>query len=535
MNIVVCNFHKRGNIPILTKTLALFDLDYCEVVEHILPLNIPHAKKIVVHSFDDALLAHYSVEWHTLPPLDEPLILSMRECEANFLAMTERHNTPDHLSYRERKDIYLRTVRYWHHALQRNTIDLCLFGVLPHISFDYVIYCLCKKMGIPTLMFLPTVMPDVTFLVEDWQQPVPKLNNRYAELVREFHHTAASPPLSQRLQTYMEMQCSRSSERTPFYMLDRDDPPPVIELAAPQTQTRRMTWFALYRFYLSYLAPRLPWLTSPRSRWFPLFTSYIRRKAALGIEHPAQLLRQMIDPTVWLQAGGNLFRAADGIIAEQKHEALLWQYYEEHASPPDGSQPYVYLPLHFQPERTTLPMAGAFVDQQLIVQMVADALPPGVLLYVKEHPRQTSRGRDIMFYQYILDIPTIRLIPRTHDTFQLIEQALAVVTATGTAGWEALFQGKPVLTFGHNFYRMAPGVFPITTLESCKQALEAIYHQGAAPSLDELRLFLQAVDETAIYGYIDTLFTPITTLTPEENIRNVSEALSEKIRNVRCT
>jgi hypothetical protein len=456
----------------------------------------------------------------------------MRECEANYLAMTERR-VLNHLSYRERKDIYLRTVRYWQHTLQTNAIDLCLFGILPHMSFDYVIYYLCKMLGIPTLMFLPTVLPDVTFLIEDWTQPVLELKARYAELVRDARHAAASSNLSQRLQTYIEVQCSRSSQRTPFYMIHQDDPSPIIELSVHPTQTQRLTWFAFYRFYLSYLTPRLPWLTSPRSHWFPLFRSYIRL-AVERLEYPAELFHKMIDPAAWLRVVFELFQKVGHLLYEKRREALLWEYYETHAAPPDGSHPYIYLPLHFQPERTTLPMAGAFVDQQLIVQMVAAALPPGVLLYVKEHPKQTSHGRDIMFYQYILDIPTVRLIPRTHDTYQLMEQALAVVTATGTAGWEALFQGKPVLMFGHNFYRVAPGVFPITTTESCKQALEAIYYQGAAPSLDELRLFLHAVDETAICGYVDPAYTAITTFTPEENVRNVSEALTEKIRSMRC-
>ncbi len=111
----------------------------------------------------------------------------------------------------------------------------------------------------------------------------------------------------------------------------------------------------------------------------------------------------------------------------------LFDLYESNAISPNLSEKYIYVALHYQPECTTSTMAGAFVDQLLIVQMIANVLPEDIYLYVKEHPCQTLHGRDINFYNDLLAIPQVRLIPRAYNSFRLLENCLAVATATGTA------------------------------------------------------------------------------------------------------
>jgi hypothetical protein len=43
---------------------------------------------------------------------------------------------------------------------------------------------------------------------------------------------------------------------------------------------------------------------------------------------------------------------------------------------PTAETPYVYLPLHLQPEATTSPMGGVFTDQYLALETLVRALPP---------------------------------------------------------------------------------------------------------------------------------------------------------------
>jgi hypothetical protein len=176
-------------------------------------------------------------------------------------------------------------------------------------------------------------------------------------------------------------------------------------------------------------------------------------------------------------------------------------------------------------------MAGAFVEQQLMVQLLAAAAPPDVLIYVKEHPMQDKYGvvgRSIAFYQELIDIPSVRLVPRNTSTYTLMEHSIALSTATGAAGWEALFRRKPYLMFGHHVYQYAPGVIPVDDLASCRRALEMAV-TGFAPEIPDLRLFLKAVEETAIHGFSLEQRREISEIADSENADNLAAPLIRKI------
>ena len=70
---------------------------------------------------------------------------------------------------------------------------------------------------------------------------------------------------------------------------------------------------------------------------------------------------------------------------------LSREAWEELAAMPPSGAPYVYVPLHFQPEMTTLVLAPFCVDQIAVIENVAKTLPIDHRLYVKEH--KASLGR----------------------------------------------------------------------------------------------------------------------------------------------
>lgn len=124
--------------------------------------------------------------------------------------------------------------------------------------------------------------------------------------------------------------------------------------------------------------------------------------------------------------------------------------------PVDG-EPFFLFPLHFQPEATTLVQAPLYVDQLALIRDIAQSLPAGHRLYVKEHV--SSRGRrPLGFYEAIRAIPAARLLGPDEDTWSLIRNAAAVTVITGTVGWEGLLFGKPVITFGDVFMNLHPSV-----------------------------------------------------------------------------
>lgn len=117
---------------------------------------------------------------------------------------------------------------------------------------------------------------------------------------------------------------------------------------------------------------------------------------------------------------------------------------------------FIYVALHFQPERSTLPEAGVFRNQAILISEVATFCTQnpdlGLEVVVKDHPRQNNGDirqhnfRDTEFYLTLAKYPNVRIVNQYFETEDLIRKARAVVTANGSSAWEALCAGVPALT-----------------------------------------------------------------------------------------
>ena len=77
---------------------------------------------------------------------------------------------------------------------------------------------------------------------------------------------------------------------------------------------------------------------------------------------------------------------------------------------------------------------------------------------------------------------------RSVDTYRLMEHAQLVATITGTAGWEAISGGKPVIVFGHTWYKNFPGVFTFSDdLDVASAAGYRIVHRDVEAALSAYR------------------------------------------------
>ncbi|MBM3228217.1 hypothetical protein FJZ27_05180 [Candidatus Peribacteria bacterium] len=413
----------------------------------------------------------------TLLPLDEELIERMQECQAMFMHMVSRLEQTTLISYDERTRMYFWHLRYWNDFLERHQINLLLAGILPHEIPDYVIYCLCRAKGIPTWVFHATTVRDTATIFSDIEDQAPEVRDRFHALQREAPQSVSLSPL---FEEYWQKQIEPSGKVAISFKR-----PTTIDRIMKSVRSKGV------RSGITFL------------RWVPLLLSV---SAWRGRFHKA---------SAWYRV--RAFR----------------RYYDRHAVRPDYTKPYVYVPLHFQPECSTCPMAGAFVDQLVTLQMLSREAPPGVLLYVKEHPVQRKKGfscRSIRFYQELLAMPNVRLIEHAADTFTLREHCSVVATATGTAGFEAIFRGKPVLMFGHRFYQYAPGVFPIRTTQDCRDAISAVFKEHKKPAHHDVRLFLKAMEETCIHASVtDWHQLQASNLSFEDHVKAIAEGLIAKI------
>lgn len=140
------------------------------------------------------------------------------------------------------------------------------------------------------------------------------------------------------------------------------------------------------------------------------------------------------------------------------HLEYLHYLVQYEKQPVNLNVPYVYVPLHFQPEMTTSSLGGIYRDQLLIIERLSAILPAGWKLYVKENPKQGPYARGSMFFHRLNRIPHVQMVPADADTNTLTLNAKVVATVTGTAAIEAVEAGIPAITFGYAWYKSLPGI-----------------------------------------------------------------------------
>ena len=123
---------------------------------------------------------------------------------------------------------------------------------------------------------------------------------------------------------------------------------------------------------------------------------------------------------------------------------------------------YVYFPLHFEPERTTLPDGKEYHDQFFALVKLRNFLPPEIRIVVKEHPSQfllTDRGpkgRSPLFYNLIKNIKNLTIVDTNTNSIELLLRSEFITTITGSVALEASILGKKTLTFGNTWYNGCP-------------------------------------------------------------------------------
>jgi hypothetical protein len=147
------------------------------------------------------------------------------------------------------------------------------------------------------------------------------------------------------------------------------------------------------------------------------------------------------------------------------------------------SSPYIYFPLHYQPESTTIPLGGEFDNQLYIVDMVTKLLPDGFYLVIKEHPSYLYRlssnegmylSRSRKFYKKLVNNKKVKFVGFYGNTNSLINFSRGVLTVSGTVAFEALAFNKPAITFGDYFINQLPNSYPVKNEKDLIFALENV-------------------------------------------------------------
>ena len=104
---------------------------------------------------------------------------------------------------------------------------------------------------------------------------------------------------------------------------------------------------------------------------------------------------------------------------------------------------YVLYCLHHQPEAAVDVFGSLHSDQVALIDRLSRILPATHTLWVKEHPAAIG-DRSIPWYRAIARRSNVRLVDPFAPIYAFVQGADAVVTISGTVGYEAALLGKPV-------------------------------------------------------------------------------------------
>ena len=456
---------------------------------------------IVYAPNDKAVRAVLPFEPTSARVLDGPMKERIATEKQIALEMMDRLD-PDgrSMSFRERSLHFDVLANQWLRVLDDLRPDAVVFSMAPHIVYDYVLYAVARLQGLPTPMFDRSAIAGRLLLLDD-------IYDARHQVLRFQAEAPANPQLEGDVAAELDRMRARGAH------------------AFAPTFAKKVNALGLGQKlgdhpygpggFARFLAGELRAAASEAAG---------RRTRANYIKLRASRLQDS-----WPSLGRRVQLRLAGALTKRK----LWGIYEALVSRPEPETPYVYFALHFQPERATCPMAWNLGDQITVAAMLATALPPGWKLVVKEHPWQLqprSRGeygRSGEFYERLAAIPNVHLAPIGDDSNALTRGARAVVTATGSAGWEAICNSVPALLFGSPWYAGAPGVHPIRSSEDCVMALAAV-QAGARPEPRALERFLWALQRATVWGTLEPLLETAD-ISTSEAAASMADALHHRL------
>ncbi len=356
-----------------------------------------------------------------------------------------------------------KTVLYWSKIIEKDNIEALILQVLPHTPLANLLYYLCKNKKIKSYIIYPSLVPGYSFVFRDIKDSKHEVKDEYLKLLRQYAEKDIAdiflPPDHEAL---FNKFCNPHSDLTPEYMKRTISPPKLKKI-------KRVENNGFLNQFLAY------WKSCEDRGIENKISFFVKTQLQKKVKYSAKELTKM-----------------------------YFKKWDDFAKKPDLEKKYIYVPLHLQPEATTLPMGGLFKNQELLVQVLSECVPDDVYLYVKENPKQDYRFRNMDYPNYLNNMKNVVLMPRDFDTYKLIDNCVAVASVTGTALWEGIWKNKPGIMFGHFLTQYAPGIFKVNTKDECKKIVDRILdeNENTEISQKELKLFLLALSKNTFLGQI---------------------------------
>jgi len=396
-----------------------------------------------------------------------------------------------------REIFFYQLLKYWLTITEKYQIDIVISPSIPHRVFDYVLYIVAKIKNIEFLMFQMTPFPDSSFIISDIQS-TPNYLKKY---IKENKPTNT---LREDIKSKLDDVKGDYKKAIPWFMIE---------------QQNRMD---SQNFVKNNLLRVKNFIHNPIQYFDRDHSYYIIEKDTIPYNKNSLQYHKKIQKH-------NNKRFLNTLKEEYKSLSIL----------PDYNKKYLFLALHYQPEETTVPTGGIFSTQELIIELLNNFLDKDYFIYIKEHKTQFdineegAMGRHKNYYKNILNISNrIKFIDVDVEPFELIDNAIATVTISGTVGWESVVRGTPTMIFGRAWYEDMPYVFKIKSLDDIKRNWENILKSKENISIKDIEKYHQNLQNFFINAPHYKDFQNKVNRSEEENILNIFNGIKKHLKNI---
>lgn len=210
------------------------------------------------------------------------------------------------------------------------------------------------------------------------------------------------------------------------------------------------------------------------------------------------------------------WRFAQLFLRQRRNAARLRRTYRA-----VGERPFVFYPVHVAHDTQISVRAHQWQNQLALIEHIAASLPFGYELAIKEHPFQVGALPPGELRALLRRRPEIRLLDADIHAHSIIARCAALATINSTAGFEALFFGRPVITFGHSSYRGLGLTFDVVDAFDTPTLLAAAVRSGG-PDPDEVVRFVSFLHRRSMLGF------PLSEDLSEENLDHYVDRLAHE-------
>ncbi|MDC0969267.1 hypothetical protein OAS37_02240 [Alphaproteobacteria bacterium] len=508
MSTIICDFMGDKHLQKIAEALIRKkDKEFLYLISH----TIPHKKSNLsnLEHLDSNLLYNSSglseLDLDCLPVVGLDKNKKFLECMQTFLICFDRID-PIGMPVKQ-KIIY-----FWHllgfyekYFKKRPDITSIIFCNVPHMPWDIVLFYYAKLINVKTIVLRKTGIGGYLYIDEDFRPHKSKFTHRYVTS-QTFKTQNNIKDLS-----IIDLQKMNFTQGmvSGMWKLDVSYPKRVIKFIAKLLKLKN--FLTTLRILIS-TKPSMPLYASQKTKQVSTFGAY------------------------------RYFSWANFLFVHFKFQSKMKKisnYYKSICLKGLPNKKFVYVALHFQPERSTNPEGSHFDEQALMLKIISQSIPEDWCIIVKEHPKQfmydlrSMHARNIELYKIINKLKNLYFIGQGFVQSELIEKSVITASVAGSVGWESLLKRKPTLVFSQNWHTSCEASKYVYDLSSTKSAIREYIKMSPDKVERVLLKFVKNISPFLINGALNK--NHVCSFIAEGNedmvVDNVAHAIIERLEN----